>query len=125
MFAAGAMVMTEGEEADAAYIVTSGSCEAFHVDGGARVTLRRMGAGEVFGETALLTGGPRSASVVALDELTTQVVTRESLDDQMRAGSWFGNLVKALAERFRDVDEKLAETRRVQSQSTDERDDVG
>jgi serine/threonine-protein kinase len=107
VFPAGAIVMQEGEDADAAYIVTGGTCEAFHVVDGARVSLRTMGPGDVFGETALLTGGARTASVVAIDELTTQVVTRESLDDQLRAGSWLGTLVKALAERFRDVDEKL------------------
>jgi serine/threonine-protein kinase len=112
VFAAGTTVMREGEPADAAYIVTSGTCEAFRDEAGERVLLRRMGAGDVFGETALLTGGPRTASVVALDELTTQVVTRESLDDQLRVGSWLATLVKALAERFRDVDEKLAELRR-------------
>ena len=124
-FPAGTIVMSEGEEGDAAYIVISGRCEAFRTENGERTALRTMGAGEVFGETALLTGGPRTASVIALEELTTQVVTRESLDDQLRAGSWFGNLVKALAERFRDVDEKLAEARRALNQATNERDDVG
>ncbi|HTJ44129.1 MAG TPA: serine/threonine-protein kinase [Kofleriaceae bacterium] len=112
VFPAGALVMREGDEADAAYIVTSGHCEAFRADAdGKRTVLRRMGPGEVFGETAILTGGTRTASVIAIDELTTQVVTRQSIEDELRHGSWVGILVKALAERFRDVDARLHRTR--------------
>jgi serine/threonine-protein kinase len=111
VFPAGAVVMREGEQADAAYFVVSGRCEAFRTEGDQRVTLRTMGPGEVFGETALLTSGSRTASVVALEELYTQVVTPEALEDELRAGSWLATMVKALAERFREVDEKLAEAR--------------
>jgi serine/threonine-protein kinase len=111
-FPPGAEVVREGDEADAAYIVVSGHCEAFRIEGGRRITLRRMGPGEIFGETAVLAGGPRTATVVAIDELTTRVVSRESFQDELRAGSWVGILVKALAERFRDIDAQLAATRK-------------
>jgi serine/threonine-protein kinase len=111
-FPAGAEVVREGDEADAAYIVVSGHCEAFRVESGRRHALRRMGPGEIFGETAVLAGGPRTASVVAIDELTCRVVSRESFQDELRAGSWVGILVKALAERFRDLDAQLAATRK-------------
>jgi len=70
-----------------------------------------LGPGEVFGETAILTGEPRSASVIAKGQVTTKVVTRDALERELGTGSWAGAFVKALAERFRDVDEKLARLR--------------
>jgi serine/threonine-protein kinase len=107
-FATGATVMREGELGDVAYIVLSGRCEVFKSVEGRAVRLREMGPGEVFGETAILTNRPRTASVVAMDELTVLVVTRESLARELREPSWIGALVRALAERFRDLDERMA-----------------
>jgi hypothetical protein len=113
-YPAGAIVMKEGDDADAAYVVIDGTCEAYRMDGGEKQVLRRMGAGEVFGETALLAGGPRTATVAAVDDLHVQVVTRASLDEALRAGSWLATLVKVLAERFREADEKLRDAARSQ-----------
>jgi serine/threonine-protein kinase len=107
-FAPGATVMREGEPGDVAYIVLSGRCEVFKNVDGRPARLRQMGPGEVFGETAILTNRPRTASVVAMDELTVLVVTRESLARELREPSWIGALVRALAERFRDLDERMS-----------------
>ena len=60
---AGTLVVREGDPADAAYIITRGTCEAFRTEHGQRIFLRRMGAGDTFGETAILTAERRTASV--------------------------------------------------------------
>ena len=106
-FAAGARVVTEGEPGEAAYIIVSGRCEAFKDVDGRRVVLREMGPGEVFGETAVFTEKPRTASVDALDALTVMRVTRELLVEQIGLSSHAGAFVRALAERFRQADERL------------------
>jgi serine/threonine-protein kinase len=111
VFSPGSVIVQQGDPAEVAYIIVSGSCEVFKTTEGARSLLRVLGPGDVFGETAILTGEPRSASVVAVDEVTTKVVTREALERELGRGSWAGAFVKALAERFRDVDEKLARLR--------------
>jgi serine/threonine protein kinase len=107
-FDPGTPIVTQGDAADAAYIITEGNCEVFKGAGSERVLLRRLGPGDVFGETAVLTGEPRTASVVAVDRVTVKVVTEDALERELGQKSWSGAFVRALAERFRDVDEKLS-----------------
>lgn len=107
-FEPGEEIVREGDLGDTAFIIVEGECEAAQGSGAARVRLRAMGPGEVFGETALLTAGPRTATVVALTRVTTLVVTRESLERELSVRGWLGTLVHVLAHRFRDVDAERA-----------------
>jgi monovalent cation:H+ antiporter-2, CPA2 family len=59
----GQRVIRAGDPADALYLISQGEVE-IAVDG---VRLKTQGPGEFFGEVALLSGGPRSADVTALD----------------------------------------------------------
>lgn len=113
-FQAGEVIVAEGEPAKAAYIITSGRCEVRKRDPHdptRSVKLRVLEAGQVFGETAIFADAPRSASVVALEEVSTVVVERGALDELVRS-SWLGQFVKALADRFLEHDAKLAELRK-------------
>jgi serine/threonine-protein kinase len=91
----------------------SGRCEAFRSERGRRVLLRTLGPGDVFGEAALFDAEPRNASVVALEDVTAVVVTREVLNQELGADTWIGTFVRALISRFRDFDARHALTRRV------------
>jgi serine/threonine-protein kinase len=110
-FPAGTVVVREGDEADAAYIITSGACEAFHLQQGERAVLRRMGPGDTFGETAIFSARPRTASVEVTEEMTATVVTREALEHAVGRDSWLGAFVRVLAERFQELDARLAQQR--------------
>jgi serine/threonine-protein kinase len=105
-FKAGTLILREGDAPDAAYIMTRGRCEAFRVVAGERKSLREMGPGDVFGEMALLSKRPRSASVVALEDVTAIVVTEEALAREVHAESWLVPLLKTLVNRFRDLEER-------------------
>jgi len=107
IFAAGSVIAKEGEWADAAYIIVSGTCRVFKTVGGERRLLRDMGPGDVFGETGILSGDVRTATVEAADEVVTRVVTRELFQDQLGVDSWLAKFVLALADRFRDLDQRL------------------
>jgi serine/threonine-protein kinase len=111
-FAAGTLILKQNETGDTAYIIQQGHCEAFKIEAGRKVTLRKMGPGEVFGETAVLTEGPRSASVVALDDVTCMTVSRESLTEGLSLDSRMGSFVRTLAERFRDLDAQASKLRK-------------
>jgi len=63
----GDVIVREGEEADAMYIVRLGQVKVTqHAPGGER-TLRYLGKGECFGETALLRKARRNATITAID----------------------------------------------------------
>ena len=66
-FPASTRVFHEGDHSDACYIVRAGSFRVTreHSDGRA-ITLATLGAGDIFGELAMLDGEVRSASVEAL-----------------------------------------------------------
>jgi CRP-like cAMP-binding protein/tRNA A-37 threonylcarbamoyl transferase component Bud32 len=110
-FVPGEEIVAEGEIGDAAYIIVEGECEVVQGSGSARIHLRRMQPRDVFGETALLTSGRRTATVVALTEVTVLVVTRDSLERELSARGWLGKLVHVLAHRFREVDAERAALR--------------
>jgi serine/threonine-protein kinase len=112
-YAAGSVIVREGDRADAAYIITSGRCEVRKTDSSdpkRTVVLRTLAAGDVFGETAIFADMPRSATVVALDEVSAVLVDRSAIDNLTRS-SWLGLFVKSLADRFLDVDAQLSKLR--------------
>lgn len=111
-FAAGQLIVREGEAGDEAFIVTEGLCEVFRREGSQDVTLRRLGPGEVFGETAVFASQPRTASVRATTAATVIVVTRESLEQELGMDGWMASFVTALATRFGELDALQARTRR-------------
>ena len=102
-FAAGAYIVREGDPGDAAYIIQSGQCEVVKGEGAERSVLRRMGPGEVFGEMAILSPGPRTASVVTTAPTTVHVVNAEVFDRELDSlKPWLGSFVRTLAGRFRE-----------------------
>jgi serine/threonine-protein kinase len=107
-FAPGARIVGEGEAGDAAYIVVRGHCVAYRTVGGEKRVLRRMGPGDVFGEMAVLMDLPRTATVEAEDGVTAIVVTPSVIAEGLGTDSWMGALVRALADRFRDLDARAS-----------------
>jgi CRP-like cAMP-binding protein/tRNA A-37 threonylcarbamoyl transferase component Bud32 len=114
-FAPGELILREGDAADVAFVITAGQCEAFRDERTRRVSLRMLGPGDVFGEGALFAAGVRNASVVAVDEVTVLVLSRESLHDELALDSWMGAFVRALAVRYRDLEAR----RRITSHAND------
>jgi serine/threonine-protein kinase len=106
-FASGTRIVVEGEHGDTAYLIVSGRCRVLKNINGEEREVNVLGPGTVFGEIALLSAKPRTATVEAQGEVTAMVVTRQVLQESMGQGSWLGAIVLALAERFRDVDDQL------------------
>ena len=105
--AMGEVVVREGDEADAAYIIETGKLEAYRGEGDTRKALREMGPGEVFGEMAILSPGPRTASVVAIEDCQLRVVTADALSRELDSlKPWMGAFVRTLATRFRQREEE-------------------
>lgn len=78
-FRKGQRLIDEGDTGDTLYIVTKGRLRVFgSSDSGREITYGTYGAGEYIGEMSL-DGGPRSASVEALEAVECVQVTRQTL----------------------------------------------
>jgi CRP-like cAMP-binding protein len=77
---AGAFVIREGEPGNSFYFVAGGQLRVFATDGlGRQTELAELGENAVFGEMALLSAQPRTASVGCVTEVDLFEVGRQSL----------------------------------------------
>jgi serine/threonine-protein kinase len=106
-FAAGQAIIREGEPGDAAYIILEGHCQATRVVAGKTQMLRLLGPGEMFGETAVFTGAPRSATVTALMDTTVAVVDRAFLQEEMERASFVSLAIRTVASSFLDLNGQI------------------
>jgi serine/threonine-protein kinase len=107
LFAPGTVIIREGDVGDAAYMIVSGRCRVSRSVPGGEETLNQMSAGDVFGEMALLLDEPRAASVEALDAVTVMVLSKETLAEGLGLNGWTGALVRAVAQRYRDLEQQV------------------
>jgi eukaryotic-like serine/threonine-protein kinase len=110
---AGEHIVREGEAADAAYVLLRGRALIYKTLRGRRKPLREVAPGEVFGEMAILTASPRTASVEALEDCLLTVVSREIFEREVDAMKpWMGAFARTLAARFRELEEATLGTAR-------------
>jgi len=99
VLAAGEVLFRAGQPADGAYAVVSGRVDVRTRDG----RVRSLGSGGVIGELALLTGGTRSATVVARRDSVLERISSDALhtvlaQDPTAARSLAGVLAAQLAQ---------------------------
>jgi CRP-like cAMP-binding protein len=100
-FNPGRVVVQEGKPASSFYVI---------LDGTARVTrrgrtVRKLSPGDHFGELALLTGGPRTASVIAETSLDTIRIQRPAFRKLLMKEPEVGlRLMAGLAERIAECE---------------------
>jgi eukaryotic-like serine/threonine-protein kinase len=99
-------IVTEGEPGDTAYIIERGACEVFRNIDGQRTLIRRLDPGDVFGEMAVFSGGVRTATVVALEEVTVKLITGASLNRELDRNPWVAAFVRSLARMLRETEER-------------------
>jgi hypothetical protein len=78
-------VVLEGQPGSSLFVVASGTVEVLVRQSGRDVPVGTLGPGAVFGETALLTGAPRSATVRALDEVVLYEIDRTAFEPVLAA----------------------------------------
>jgi CRP/FNR family cyclic AMP-dependent transcriptional regulator len=73
-----AIVINEGDEANSLYIILDGEVKVFlSNEDGREIIINTQGAGDHFGELALLDNAPRSASVMTTMKSTLGVISKE------------------------------------------------
>jgi hypothetical protein len=75
------IILKEGDRGDSLYMLTSGTVKAFRKNAkGKQVLLAEMTEGAFFGEGSILTGKPRTATIVAWEECELLELDRATLD---------------------------------------------
>jgi len=101
----GQAVVKEGEKGDTLYLIVSGTLRvSTSGQDGQDVPLAALGAGDFFGEVALLTGRPRTATVTALTEVELLTLDRATAD--------------GLRSRHPEIDASLAEFHKRRAERT-------
>ena len=110
-FGPGELIVEEGHTGNGLYLIVSGNVEAIKGLGTEQQQIvNKLGAGEVFGEMALLGEWPRTATVRAVDNVECLGIDRwvflAQLERQPKVGI---RMLHILAQKLRDRDARLAE----------------
>jgi CRP/FNR family cyclic AMP-dependent transcriptional regulator len=109
-FAAGTMVLNQGDSGSSMYIVESGECN-IHLPGDAsrRISLKDIARGEYFGELALFDEMPRSASVLATTDAVLLELDRDTLEDYLgRRPQVALAILRTMSARLRETNTMLS-----------------
>lgn len=110
-YTASELLFREAEPGDSLFVIRSGQIRVeIEQPDGSRLTVARRGPGEIFGEMSLLTGAPRSATVVADTELEVVVVDKAAFAGLLLADPAIAEGLSAiLAERQAETEARVAE----------------
>jgi CRP-like cAMP-binding protein len=79
---------------DKFYLIREGSVDVYIGDGIESRHVRSMGEGEFFGEIALLTDQPRTATVIAKENVTLYALSKADFKATLEASSSFGEQLR-------------------------------
>ncbi len=110
-FGPGELIVEEGHTGNGLYLIVSGNVEAVKGLGTQQQQIvNKLGAGEVFGELALLGEWPRTATVRALDNVECLGIDRWVFLAQVERQPQVGiRMLHILAQKLRDSDARLVE----------------
>jgi CRP-like cAMP-binding protein len=92
----GTTILRQGEPGDSLFIIERGEVDFIDERGGGQ-KVRTLRDNDVFGEIALLTGEPRSATAVATKETRAWILLKEQFDRLINASPEVAKIVRDLA----------------------------
>ena len=105
----GECIVKQAEVGDCLYIVQQGKVEVVVEDGGGETRLAELGAGEVFGEMAVFTKGPRSATVRACGKARVMSVDKRGFLKRIHEDpSLAFGILRKMSERIRALDNEVS-----------------
>jgi CRP/FNR family cyclic AMP-dependent transcriptional regulator len=107
----GDAIVARDQIGDSLYVVMAGRAKVVMTgESGREVTLAVLRAADIFGEISLFDGKARSASVVAIDPVTTLAIGREDILRHLAHHPQTAfNLLAEMSRRLRKADETIAE----------------
>ena len=107
-FSAGTVLFREAEESREMYVINSGQVRITkHIRGQEKV-LATLGAGEFFGEMAVLNDKPRSATATVMDDARLLVIKPKTFEAMIRGSTEIAlRMIKRMAARLQEADEHI------------------
>jgi CRP/FNR family cyclic AMP-dependent transcriptional regulator len=104
-----ATILIQRDPGESCFLIVIGEVKvSLFGEDGKEIILAKLGEGEVFGEMALLSGSPRSATVIALQDTTLLVLEREEFHKLLlRQPKLALKILAVMADRLRKADEKI------------------
>jgi CRP-like cAMP-binding protein len=104
------IIVAQEDAGDAMFVLVSGRAKvALFGDNGRELTLSELRPGDFFGEMSLIDNRPRSANVVAVDDVTLLMLTRDSFVGHLKSHPQTAlNMLGELTARLRRADETIA-----------------
>jgi CRP/FNR family cyclic AMP-dependent transcriptional regulator len=102
-------IVRAGDVTDSLFVIVSGSAKVLNRDSeGREVILTLLGAGECFGEMALIDGSPRSADVIANEACELLVIGKRDFTKALAENvDLCLNIMKSLVLRLREANRKI------------------
>jgi len=105
----GAVIIREGETGDRMFMIQSGRVRVTRQADGDDVTLTELGAGDFFGEMALIEREVRSATVRALGEVSLLSIDKKSFLRRVHEDpSLAYRILERMSHRIRELSDELA-----------------
>lgn len=103
------IIINEGDEANSFFIIIKGAVKVFlSNEEGKEIIINAQGAGDHFGELALLDSAPRSASVITTEKSTIGVISKEDFHSVLAKNTDLSlNLIRELTRRVRFLSDNV------------------
>ncbi len=106
---AGTMLFRDGDAGEAMYVIRDGRVRIFKEARGEEKTLAYLGPGEFFGEMALLSGKPRTASAEVVETTRLFAVDAQTFGTMIRSnGEIAVRLIQRMAQRLESANALVA-----------------
>jgi CRP-like cAMP-binding protein len=112
-YQAGETILQEGAGGSMMYLVVRGGVSVRKFSGAQQIEIKQVSSGECFGEMAVISHMPRSATVVALQRTELVTVSGAVLrsENQVLCMKLYRNIAAVLADRLRQRDEQVVALR--------------
>jgi small-conductance mechanosensitive channel/CRP-like cAMP-binding protein len=109
-FAAGERIIRQSEAGDSMFVIRSGEVRIVFENSGQSTELALLHEGDYFGEMALLTGEPRTASAVAASDVDTLMLCKEPFRFVLLQDPQIGEKIShAMVRRKEEIQQQLDE----------------
>ncbi|MBI4488105.1 MAG: anion permease [Deltaproteobacteria bacterium] len=112
-FASGTTIFCQGDKGDSFYFIQSGAVQVvLEGAGGRSESIAVLGPQDWFGEMALLSGEPRSATIITVKDSTVWRLSRESWDELIdKHPTWLLHFCATLSKRLSRAEQQYSKGR--------------